>query len=1028
MRPQTGITEPVANLEETVESMNKIFEKKFKTVLITDRINKPIFIPKHTLNVWWSWGEETVKRVCKIGDPIHKIVRAVYAVGETISAMASVKKNQVKSANTQWFKENKAQELKLRKWIGLISNELSQRSKTHNTTRKRRQALSAIKGRFGGIKSTDELRVRLEQLKQQLLLQKSKTVAREKVMTRSRIRAKSSKEALRGDSLPALSNIEKVREYWEGIIGTEGPDTDPADIESWLHNVNLPEQCIQIDKAVWTEVVKKAKGRKAPGPDGVPNILWKKLKSANKLLYHWISQIVDSKLKVPRWMVRGRIILLFKGGDPEGVGNYRPIACLNTCYKLLTSVLTKLIGEHVRGVIPASQLAIQPGIWGCTHAHILDRALVRDATHGRKKEISMAWIDYAKAFDSIPHKYILSVLGVLKVHPHIVYTLKSAFRKFEVRYTLKSENRQLVSNVLKVKRGVLQGDSLSPLLFCIAIMPISYVLNEFPMVPIGNQKINHIYYMDDLKLYSDSKEGLKAMIQTVRTTAGKIGLRMNEKKCAIVQTCITDEAEGVDGIPVLNKDEVYKYLGVEECTMAKAKVGFERVAEEMLQRTEKLWSMDRTARQAVNDFNGAVIPVAKYLFINLIDSDTSVGSVRIWSREFDHQIRKVAAKANLRYKVGSVDRLYLKTSLGGIGLTSLEDTLLESVVYAWCYLTCTPDLQNAYMVYSKMKQHQRKSIIVDAERIMLEFNVDGSLFPEQGEDPTSTARKIIRIMRDKKNQQRFQKWKDLQKAGAVCRDEQVNWKLSSLWLAKAAVSKLVFRNAVAVQEQCLYTRTLAKEENGLCRRCGKAQETVQHVVAGCEYYRASIMLTRHNAVCGILYREACRKYDLPYVHYTQTIPGVSENERVKILYDVNIATKFEIKHNRPDIIVFDKREKTITIIEVSVSWYTCLHFREQYKYNRYAVNSMHNNPNDEGSVPDRNLKEMINLMYAKEYNQGTKVIPIIVGCTGEVSHHFEKYIKEMNLICEGQVQHLIEKLQRAAVTHTSLLVRAHLNK
>ena len=102
-----------------------------------------------------------------------------------------------------------------------------------------------------------------------------------------------------------------------------------------------------------------------------------------------------------------------------------------------------------------------------------------------------------------------------------------ALRKFvsrllgswRVRYEAKdSSGRTNRSNIFVIKSGVLQGDSCSALLFCIAMAPIS-----------------HLFYMDDLKLYADSPENLSKLIEKVEITSTAISMKMNTKKCAQAQ-------------------------------------------------------------------------------------------------------------------------------------------------------------------------------------------------------------------------------------------------------------------------------------------------------------------------------------------------------------------------------------------------------------------------------------------------------------------------------------------------------------
>ena len=55
----------------------------------------------------------------------------------------------------------------------------------------------------------------------------------------------------------------------------------------------------------------------------------------------------------------------------------------------------------------------------------------------------------------------------------------------------------------KIQRGIFQGDAFSPLLFIIAMMPLNHILRKCTTgykLSRLQEKINHLMYMDDLKL------------------------------------------------------------------------------------------------------------------------------------------------------------------------------------------------------------------------------------------------------------------------------------------------------------------------------------------------------------------------------------------------------------------------------------------------------------------------------------------------------------------------------------------------
>ena len=89
----------------------------------------------------------------------------------------------------------------------------------------------------------------------------------------------------------------------------------------------------------------------------------------------------------------------------------------------------------------------------------------------------------------------------------------------------------------KVKRGILQEDSLSPLVFVLALIPLSLILSKTKAAyefSESKEKINHLLFMDDLKSYSRSEKGLDSLVQTVRVFSEDIGMEFGTEKCAML--------------------------------------------------------------------------------------------------------------------------------------------------------------------------------------------------------------------------------------------------------------------------------------------------------------------------------------------------------------------------------------------------------------------------------------------------------------------------------------------------------------
>ncbi|CAF5206453.1 unnamed protein product, partial [Rotaria magnacalcarata] len=84
--------------------------------------------------------------------------------------------------------------------------------------------------------------------------------------------------------------------------------------------------------------------------------------------------------------------------------------------------------------MPEEQIALRGGVWGCTHALTLDQTLTADAQYQKQRPLSVAWIDYAKAFDSVPHSYIKWLFSVLSIPDLLKKFLVSIMANWRVRY------------------------------------------------------------------------------------------------------------------------------------------------------------------------------------------------------------------------------------------------------------------------------------------------------------------------------------------------------------------------------------------------------------------------------------------------------------------------------------------------------------------------------------------------------------------------------------------------------------------
>ena len=106
-------------------------------------------------------------------------------------------------------------------------------------------------------------------------------------------------------------------------------------------------------------------------------------------------------------------------------------------------------------------------------------------------------------------------------------------KNWKTQLTRTHESGTLMSDNINIKRGIFQGDSLSSLLFCISLIPLSLELNHSGYAnKIGTERITHLLYIYDLKLCAKDYNELEGPLRTVKRFSDDIGIEFGLSKCA----------------------------------------------------------------------------------------------------------------------------------------------------------------------------------------------------------------------------------------------------------------------------------------------------------------------------------------------------------------------------------------------------------------------------------------------------------------------------------------------------------------
>ena len=106
----------------------------------------------------------------------------------------------------------------------------------------------------------------------------------------------------------------------------------------------------------------------------------------------------------------------------------------------------------------------------------------------------------------------------------------------------------------------------------LALIPLSLILRKDKAayeLSVSKEKINHLLFMDDLKLHSRNEKGLDSLVQTNRVFSENTGMEFSIEKCALLKKekgkivkSVGIELPDSKVMKSLQEGESYKYLGI----------------------------------------------------------------------------------------------------------------------------------------------------------------------------------------------------------------------------------------------------------------------------------------------------------------------------------------------------------------------------------------------------------------------------------------------------------------------------------
>ncbi|CAB4021725.1 Hypothetical predicted protein [Paramuricea clavata] len=273
-------------------------------------------------------------------------------------------------------------------------------------------------------------------------------------------------------------------------------------------------------------------------------------------------------------------------------------------------------------------------------------------------------------------------MSMFKIAANVRTFVESSMENWKTELTSSGES---LGNV-NIRRGIFQGDNLSPLIFVMCMIPLSLILRK---EKVGYEfrgkelKINHLLFMDDLKLFGKNNEKIDSLVKTVHIVSKDIGMEFGIKKCGMlvmkrgkIVECNGIQLPDEETIKSVEEDG-YKYLGILELDKIMEGEMKRKFVKEYGRRLKLVLKSKLNGRNKIMAMNTWAVALLRY----------GAGVLK-WTKDeiaaMYRKTRKLMTLYGALHPRSDIHRSYLPREKGGRGLISCEGCIrIEENSLGW---------------------------------------------------------------------------------------------------------------------------------------------------------------------------------------------------------------------------------------------------------------------------------------------------------------------------------------------------------